>query len=269
MDQTLIENEGGLMAVQVQVPSPSLQPFIATFALLQPQQTITTSASYATRILPDGSAHLIWYLYAKPGRDLYACMRFVGPRSVYKDIDRRYRAQTFLTTFRPGYAAPFLSEPIACMTDVGVRATEVWGGEADGLCEQLFRAKSLPEKVQVMERALLLHIDGDALVSRWLTAVSAAQGRRFQMQSVRALAADIGLSERHLRNVVRRHVGLRPKQWLRIERFRRALHAAVRERRAGWASLALEAGYYDQAHMIDEFHRLVGESPERFMRRWR
>lgn len=33
------------------------------------------------------------------------------------------------------------------------------------------------------------------------------------------------------------------------------------------AALAIDHGYYDQAHMIDDFQELVGDSPERFIQR--
>lgn len=268
MDRTLIENDGGLMRVQVQEPSPQLRPFVSTFALLQPQQTNPSDKLLATRILPDGAAHLIWYLYEKPGTT-YARLRFVGPRSVYKDINRGYRAQTFLTTFRPGQGSLFITEPVEASVDRSFGADMLWRGDAEALCAQLFHAPDLSAKVNVMERALLAQIHRTWSMDRWLAALAHQDQRVTAIPSVRAFAQGLGLSERHLRTVVTRSIGLRPKQWLRIERFRQTLRQAVDGYTLGWAALATEAGYYDQAHMIDEFQMLVGEAPERFLQRWR
>lgn len=267
MDQTLIENDGGLMRVQVQRPHPQLRPFVSTFALLQPQQTIPPNTTFATRILPDGSAHLIWHLYQKPDAT-YARLRFVGPRSVYKDIDRRYRAQTFLTTFRPGYASLFITEPVEAVADMSIGARLLWRGNTSALSEQLYQAEGLRAKAEVMERMLCKQLQRNLRTERWLSALVCERAGTPRAQSVRALADGLGVSERHLRTVLTRAVGLRPKQWLRVERLRKTLCQALSGYTLGWAALAVDTGYYDQAHMIDEFQMLIGETPQQFLQRW-
>jgi AraC-like DNA-binding protein len=59
-------------------------------------------------------------------------------------------------------------------------------------------------------------------------------------------------------------VGHAPKPLQRILRLQRALALG---RAAGWdaASLALDAGYADQAHMTREFKALAGSTPARLL----
>jgi AraC-like DNA-binding protein len=76
-----------------------------------------------------------------------------------------------------------------------------------------------------------------------------------------AVAAELGVSERHLRRVFRETVGVSPKAFARIARFHRALGAGRQDARAGWASIAAAAGYYDQAHLIAEFRAIAGVTP--------
>jgi AraC-like DNA-binding protein len=78
---------------------------------------------------------------------------------------------------------------------------------------------------------------------------------------VYAVAAELGVSERHLRRVFRETVGVSPKAYARVARFHRALGAAREDGRAGWASIAAAAGYYDQAHLIAEFRVIAGVTP--------
>lgn len=52
-----------------------------------------------------------------------------------------------------------------------------------------------------------------------------------------------------------------PKTFARLTRFHRALGAARTDGHASWASIAGEAGYYDQAHLIAAFRAIAGVTP--------
>jgi AraC-like DNA-binding protein len=54
-------------------------------------------------------------------------------------------------------------------------------------------------------------------------------------------------------------VGATPKQLASILRFRRAV--ALHRPRTSLGELALEAGYYDQAHFTHEFRSITRSSP--------
>ena len=56
-----------------------------------------------------------------------------------------------------------------------------------------------------------------------------------------------------------------PKQLSRILRFRHT-SKLLRDGVENLAGLALDCGYYDQAHMIREFRLLAGTSPLRYLR---
>ena len=77
-----------------------------------------------------------------------------------------------------------------------------------------------------------------------------------------AVAVDLGVSERHLRRVFRETIGMGPKSFAKLTRFRRALHAAREEAHASWARIAAAAGYYDQAHLITDFRAIAGVTPQ-------
>ncbi len=77
-------------------------------------------------------------------------------------------------------------------------------------------------------------------------------------EAVHAVARKLGVSERQLRNLFDRLVGLSPKQFARLQRVRLVLTDVQRGDLAG---LAARAGYFDQSHMTTEFRRLVGVPP--------
>jgi AraC-like DNA-binding protein len=49
-----------------------------------------------------------------------------------------------------------------------------------------------------------------------------------------------------------------------LTRFEQLVHRLLATDVEQWASLSSAAGFYDQAHMINEFRRFAGSAPTRF-----
>jgi len=65
----------------------------------------------------------------------------------------------------------------------------------------------------------------------------------------------------------KRRVGLTPKRFCRIRRFQRAL-ANIRSPEAiDWADVACAGGYFDQAHLINDFAAFSGMNPLSYVER--
>ena len=84
---------------------------------------------------------------------------------------------------------------------------------------------------------------------------------------ITALAKEIGWSRKHLVDRFRSELGLAPKPIARMMRFHQACRLARDGARGGWAGIAAESGYADQAHLAREFSTLAGESPTAWARR--
>ncbi|OKO71941.1 helix-turn-helix domain-containing protein [Bradyrhizobium sp. NAS96.2] len=84
---------------------------------------------------------------------------------------------------------------------------------------------------------------------------------------ITALAGEIGWSRKHLVGRFRSELGLAPKSLARMMRFHRASRLAQSGSRLGWAGIAAESGYADQAHLAREFVTFAGEPPTAWARR--
>jgi len=84
---------------------------------------------------------------------------------------------------------------------------------------------------------------------------------------IAALAKEIGWSRKHLVDRFRSEVGLAPKPVARMMRFHQACRLARTQTASGWAAIAVESGYADQAHLVREFSALAGETPTAWARR--
>ena len=76
------------------------------------------------------------------------------------------------------------------------------------------------------------------------------------------LADEIGWSRSHLVSRFRREVGLSPKRFARVARFRSAYDRLATA--TSLATVAAECGYADQSHLTHEFREMAGETPSSY-----
>lgn len=191
------------------------------------------------RVLPDGCADLVFDLTDGEGTA-------VGTMTRPLVVPVREGGEFLGVRFRPGRAAAFLRVPLAEITDARVPLRELWKGDP------------LPMTVAALERVLLerLDPDHDPRVDAAVERIIRGAGR------VEEIAKEIGISRQHLARQFLHHVGVPPKTFARVMRFRRVLQSLGHE--ADWADVAVAHGYYDQSHLIADFRELAGETPNAF-----
>jgi methylphosphotriester-DNA--protein-cysteine methyltransferase len=84
---------------------------------------------------------------------------------------------------------------------------------------------------------------------------------------IATLADELGWSPKRLIARFREQIGLPPKQTARLLRFQRAAAAIATGQAADWGYFAQRHGYYDQSHLINEFQRMAGDTPDGLARR--
>src|SRR5690606_22228690 len=78
------------------------------------------------------------------------------------------------------------------------------------------------------------------------------------------LAAEVGLSERHLERLFAQYVGVGPKLFARVMRLQCALRGGRgTQTQAQWAA---RLGFADESHLLREFQTLAGCTPKQLAR---
>jgi AraC-like DNA-binding protein len=245
-------------------PVRLLAPFVECFWTLEGDPD--PSENTPERILPDGCVEVI----------LSFADRFVeiGGRS-----DERLQPSRFLVgqmtrpviikptgsvrligiRFHPGGTAPFLRLPMHEATDQIIEL----GAIASDLEREFIAAAeadaSLLLKIAAIERMLLKRLSARGHDLR-LVALTAWIVRAAGSVPVDRLAAEAGISTRQLRRRFLMEVGVGPKLLCRLLRFQQVFRAVDRNV-TEWAAIALECGYYDQAHLINDFRQFAHQTP--------
>lgn len=142
--------------------------------------------------------------------------------------------------FDPG-ASALLVDEIACARDGATRATIL----------QRYVAKRAARNARYQ----------DTTVTHWLTRIGRTKG----LLGITDLAVEEGISVRQLERRFLKQVGVSPRQFANVIRFRRVFDMLNDAGKPDWVRLALTAGYFDQSHMIRDFRRFLGCSPTQFV----
>jgi len=169
----------------------------------------------------------------------------------------------FGVKFAPGGCRPFLNAAASSLANKTAPARDVFGDGIDGLLSLAASEEEMAEAVYGFLRPRLP--DPDPAITQVGEIVAMILQDR-DLKTVDALAARTGVTKRSLQRLFSEYVGVSPK-WV-IRRYR--LHELVERCHSGetldYPQVALELGYFDQAHLINDFRSIVGYSPAQYQK---
>jgi AraC-like DNA-binding protein len=168
--------------------------------------------------------------------------------------------------FKPGGGFPFFGVPAGALQDQSIPLDILWGAGAETLRARLLEATTPREQVRILETALLDKLRPEAYRHPAVSYAVKTFQQGIQPVSVADIVDRTGLSARKLIALFRDEVGLTPKMFARICRFRQVLGRIAPATAIDWADTALACGYFDQAHFVHDFRALVGLTPTTYAR---
>ncbi|MDB6079690.1 MAG: transcriptional regulator, AraC family [Akkermansiaceae bacterium] len=253
-------------------PRPPLSDFVAGLWLFSGYQ----AAHEFEHLLPSGKVILVINLEELPVKcyepgTLAVQQTLRGPvlcgvHDVFEVVDTHAQREVMGVEFLPGGAPAFFDLPLDEMRGTDLPLEALWGPAADELHDRLLHASSGTRRLAILEQALLGRLRENARVHPVIAKAAAQLDRGGEPVEIAALAAAVGWSDRYFIKTFSEQVGITPKVFGRIRRFQGALRRMKRDRECSWTELALDCGYYDQAHFIREFKALAGMTPGAYRR---
>ena len=252
-------------------PQPPLSQFVEVIWMFEGQ----VPQYRRERILPTGVMQLVINLHQEDLRiydrqhpDRYQSFGgglLSGAHSEYIVIDTSPQAAVIGVHFKPGGAFPLLKMPADELQDTAVSLETLWRIHASVLREQLLAAATPLLKVRRLEHFLLAQAarpwERHPAVAFALKAFTGESLTR----PISEITDQIGLSSRRFIQVFKQETGFTPKVFCRIQRFQKVLSAIGMNQDIDWVELALECGYFDQAHFIHDFRAFSGLSPSTYL----
>lgn len=159
--------------------------------------------------------------------------------------------------FRPMGLYRLFGVPISPFTGGGTEAHAALGSQVSSLYQSLGNAESFGERVELMDRFFLHRLQQARPLDPTAQAIHRLASGRC---NVGGAARIIGISERHFERRSLAWTGMSPETLAQVSRFKRAVQK-YRSGRGSWKEIAHEVGYYDQMHLIKNFHNFGGGTP--------
>ena len=164
---------------------------------------------------------------------------------------------------RPAGAAALFGVPLDALTGNAVGLDVLVGAEAARLQERLHDAGSHPDRLRIMAHWAAARVRSGTgpvdAVARAVAEIERASGAL----AVADLVGQMGRSPKRFRRRFVEQVGVGPKTFARIVRFRRTVEL-LGSADVPLREVAAAHGYFDQAHMNAEFREFAGMPPARF-----
>lgn len=246
-------------------PNVSLHKYVYCYWLspLRSSQAPLPVSGKKEMIAPDGCIDIVFQI-GKDGSILHGMLVGTLDRSVYVDLEYE-RLHTFGIRLYPGGLQAFLREPANLFTNQILDLSDIWKGLEADLSEHLRSAATMDDFIHLTDLSLLCRLNGggpkEDLFQNVLMDIFQAKGRI----TVKELAQRGCVSERQLMRIFYERAGVGTKTFTRIIRFQSVLRILNRMDGSALTDAALQAGYYDQAHFIHEFHSICGILPSEYI----
>jgi len=155
------------------------------------------------------------------------------------------------------------------LQDANASLSDLWGRQAaSDLRDQLLAARSPEAKFKILERTFLNRINAPLEPTHPAVSFAVQSFRNRPQRAVSAVTEQIGLSDRRFIQLFSQQVGLTPKLFCRVQRFQQVLRkitSFAANSVIDWPQIALNCGYFDQAHFIHDFRAFSGINPTTYV----
>jgi AraC-like DNA-binding protein len=256
------------------VPEPALREHVAK--IRWGYEWIPPESPVQERIVPDGAVHLLFAVSTAGGARPYGLA--IGASSEPSVVQLSGHIEHVEIELQPGAVPALLGVPAGEISGQAVALEDLWRDRAATVRDRLLGTRDPGERIRIVHETLAAAIGERAVqtppaLAEALRRITRARGR----MRVRELADGLGISDRRLEQLFHCHVGLSPKATCRLARFRGSVELLARAARRSpsrsparslsWAEIALDSGFSDQSHLVNEFRALTGLAPRDFQRR--
>ena len=199
--------------------------------------------------------------------DTISKSHLIGTRDMVEFISMHGFIDMIAIHFKPGGLYTLLQIPMNELNNQIVEADLLIKYFCAELEDKVLQAKSEPEKVAVIEQVLIKKLAGKINSNGFASSLTGHIIATKSKTSVKDLAHQLNLNYKSLERKSSAIIGITPKRLTAVIRFYQVLKSVMHTGHIDWKQVATECGYYDQAHLINDFKKYTNLPPDDFIKK--
>lgn len=170
--------------------------------------------------------------------------------------------EMFGVRMKPEAAIRLFNQPLSSFFNDFTDADDFMGEKHSPILDMIRNAGNLNDRIFLMESFIHNRIAASYALQNYFTESLRMIRSGGTDLSIDELSNKVYVGERQLQRCFKSMLGLSPKHYQRIIRFRHAFLLAQHEQ-INWTDISYQMGYSDQSHFIRDFREFSGEAPAR------
>jgi len=257
------------MPVYFAEPSKSLAPYIKRYWSIE--NTLDKGEKCVQRIIPTGLAELMLYFTPCPkvltGNKFFSDnVALHGHQNDFYDIELTGDLSVFSIVFQPQGLMQFFKFPLHETYNQNVALQDINGQTGRDLEEKMGEATTFYQRVEIIESYFLSLFKNNFLdfEFRRINHIAELIKKSYGNISIDLMISEACLSRKQFERIFAEHIGISPKQYLKIIRFQSAIFQKQQNIDLSMTELSYECGYFDQSHFIKDFKSFCGFTPNQY-----
>jgi AraC-like DNA-binding protein len=255
------------MFQQLYEPQPALKGFVNNIMIHHVNFDATQTHTFSVPPLPEHG--LFFYVRDRSDaedmgtnkKETLSSSIVVGPHTNRHIMTPGFNHLMIKVGFQPGGLYRFLGIPMSeLLCKDAFDGVELLGNEINEVTDQLAEADSF-YKMKIIVELFLLKYASKLKPTLPIDQVLPLLIKERGLLKIDELASHACLSIRQFERVFQQRIGLPPKHFSRMVRFAQAWIIKEQQPDISWIKIAHECGYFDQMHLIRDFHEFAGVNP--------
>jgi AraC-like DNA-binding protein len=205
----------------------------------------------------------------------YPCVNLVIEKDnsrIYGVVKRKFsilledKGRVFGVKFKPGAFYPFVKSPVSRFTDGSISFWDAFGVDGKPLEAAILSLEDKGKMIELAENFMRERLperdENVEVINQIVDRIIADRA----ITKVDDMVSRLNLNKRMLQRLFSQYVGVSPKWVINRYRLLEAAEQLADGEVVDWPKLALELGYFDQAHFIKDFKTIVGRTPVEYAR---
>jgi len=191
---------------------------------------------------------------------------FIGNFDTPYEITLTSQISILHVRFKAGGIYPLTKVPLANILNGELPIKDLINQGAYDVYQEMGEARTFESKVKILEAYLCKIYRSSDINYRLNQAINTIQQKK-GILNIRDLSYELNTNYKSLERWFKAKVGLTPKKFSSITRFKNIVEDIDSKRVSSWMDLVVDYGFHDQSHFIKSFEEFSGLTPEVYLRK--